>query len=233
MSYSNQTTQNKSFIKRNSHLKRFNVLANLINLKDEDIFLDYGTGNGYLLTLLATNQPNAEIVGYDPIDWIFEELRDNINTSGFKNIKACKKLSDIETLKFNKINCSEVLEHFSESKQIEHIKTMCNLLDDNGSLFFSVPIETGLTALIKNIVRVATNQRHSNFSVKNVLRSVFYLKVDRKNDEYINSHIGFNHKEFEKLLINQNLVITKTAYSPFNFLKGFLNSQVFYVLKKY
>jgi cyclopropane fatty-acyl-phospholipid synthase-like methyltransferase len=53
MSYSSQTINNKFFIKRTTHLKRFEVTKKLIDLKETDTYLDFGTGNGYLLKLLA------------------------------------------------------------------------------------------------------------------------------------------------------------------------------------
>jgi len=64
------------------------------------------------------------------------------------------------------------------------------------------------------------------------MKSIFAIKTDR-NDEggYIFTHVGFNHKLLEKTFVKKNLKIIRKEYSPFKYLFGFLNSQVFYVLK--
>ena len=64
-------------------------------------------------------------------------------------------------------------------------------------------------------------------SLKNIIMSLFYLKIKRPSKKYNNSHIGFNYLNFMKFLRKQNIEIIDTSYSPFNFLKGFLNSQIF------
>lgn len=60
--YEDLTTNNKYFIKRFSHSKRFEMALQLLDFKTTDKFLDYGTGDCYMIKLLektANNLPNS------------------------------------------------------------------------------------------------------------------------------------------------------------------------------
>ena len=63
-------------------------------------------------------------------------------------------------------------------------------------------------------------------TLNNLLKSIFRKKIDRGNKKYIKSHIGFDYIELKKILEN-HFSIKNISYSPFNILKGFLNSQIF------
>lgn len=232
MSYSNQTINNKSFIKRFSHKGRFDVALSLLNVNSNDCILDFGTGDGYLLQLIANNKSVKEIVGYEPVPEMFKELETNINSIATNNISVINSLDDILHKKFNYVICLEVLEHFSKKLQIEHIEAIKKLTDYTSIIIISVPLEIGLNALFKNIIRILVGQKQSNTSFKSVTKAVLGYKDNRQQSGYINSHVGFNHKTLEELFKKNNLKIIKKHYSPFKYLFGILNSQIFYVLKR-
>jgi len=232
MSYLKQTINNKSIIKKFSHRKRFKVATKLFNLKANESILDYGTGNGYLLITLAELYPESNIYGYEPIDSMFKELQVEIINSGLKNIQVVDNLEEVGNMSFDFVSCFEVLEHFSDSTLQNHILAIKNLVSNTGEIVISVPIETGLSSIFKNSVRFFVKQQHGNSSFKNIIRSVFSLPINRNDTEYINSHIGFNYKNLEQVFKNERLQLKSKHYSPFKFLYGMLNSQVFYCLKK-
>ena len=97
----------------------------------------------------------------------------------------------------------------------------------NSKLIISVPIEVGLSSLLKNLARIAISQTHSNTNFFNIIKSLLYLEIERPNKKYNDSHIGFNYLNFIKFLNKENLEVINLSYSPFNFMKGLLNSQVF------
>ena len=46
------------------------------------------------------------------------------------------------------------------------------------------------------------------------------------------SHIGFDFNTVEKLILNNNFKILKKYYSPFDYLGFWLNSQIYWLIKK-
>lgn len=229
--YANQTIRNKSFIKKYSHLKRFELAIQFINLEPNNYILDFGTGDGFLLTCLAKKNNTLNLYGYDPVTSMIDELATNIKKNDFKNITTTCDLETIASIKFDTICCLEVLEHFSRENQTQLLIQMKNLLAKNGRLLISVPIETGISSLVKNSIRVLLGQQHKNTSFKTVFKSIFSLKIDRNEENYIYTHIGFNHKILEIVFQENSLKIEKKYYSPFPYFLGFLNSQVYYILK--
>jgi len=64
----------------------------------------------------------------------------------------------------------------------------------------------------------------------NIMKSILRKKINRGNKKYYNSHIGFDYFELKKIL-ESNFIIKDISYAPFNILKSFLNSQIFFVCK--
>jgi len=232
MSYSKLTINNRSFIKKVSHKKRFDVSQKLIERYTKDSILDFGTGDGYLLTQLAKDNLNLQIHGYEPLEYMFNELQENVNTSGSKNINISMTLDNNKDASFETVCCFEVLEHFTTDAQKTHLQAIKKLLKPNGTLIISVPLEIGLSSLLKNSIRILVKQRHSNTTFKSIMRAFFGRSIKRTQTGYIYSHIGFSHKDLETIFREEGLTILKKSYSPIPWLYGLLNSQVFYVLKK-
>lgn len=232
MSYAKFTRDNKSKIKKFSHQKRFDVAIKLIDLEPEESLLDFGTGDGYLLEKLFYTTQNRNLYGYDPIDFMYDELQQTISKNNLNSIKITNNLSAFNHKTFNVVSCLEVLEHFSEKEQRSRILEIKNFLKDDGRIIISVPIETGLPSLLKNIIRFFIKQGKEGGTIKNTLKSFLGLKIERQKEGYIYTHVGFNHKNLEKLFKECGLKTVKKEFSPFKFLYGTLNSQVFYILNK-
>ena len=232
MSYSNQTINNKSSIKRFTHIGRFNVALALLDFKKTDTLLDFGTGDGHMLQLINQTISIKKLIGYEPVSEMYDELVKNINQNESNSIQVINNLKAVSTLQFNYVTCFEVLEHFSKENQDKHIKDIIKLTSNDGTIIISVPLEIGLTALFKNSIRFLLGQKHSNTNLKTISKAMLGLKDSRTQAGYINSHVGFNHNDLECVFKDNNLRIIKKQYSPFKYLYGLLNSQIFYVLKK-
>jgi 2-polyprenyl-3-methyl-5-hydroxy-6-metoxy-1,4-benzoquinol methylase len=226
--YANLTIKNSSFFKRLSHKKRFQKALDLVKLSDTFSLLDFGTGDGYFLTLLK-QKTNASIVGYEPIADMFEQLENTIsnNNNNIGLIDDLKKTVE----KFDIVYCLEVLEHFSSENQSRLLNQIKDKLKEQGKIIISVPVEVGFGSFIKNILRISIKQVERDTNTRNIFKALFYKPVKRAEEKgYIFSHIGFNYKKLEKVFVKENLQILKKEYSPFNFLRS-LNSQIFYVLE--
>ncbi|MGV6832301.1 MAG: class I SAM-dependent methyltransferase [bacterium] len=230
MSYKELTTHNRSFIKRFTHSKRFKLVKSFANCTEHDTVLDYGTGNGELFLTLKSVQLKQKYA-YEPIPHMYDELINHLAEHKISNVKCVLNLEEADGL-FTKIFCLEVLEHFNAEQQKGHLTKMLNLLEANGELIISVPIEVGFAAFVKNSLRILIGQRPENLNFKTLLKVLFGMPIERKQGDYIFSHIGFNHKRLEEVFKHLDLKITKKRHAPIPLLAGILNSQVLYKLKK-
>lgn len=226
--YSELTTSNTSFIKRFSHSKRFTTAIKILNFRSNDKFLDIGTGDGYFLKLV-NEKKIKKIVGYEPDNKMFKVLKKNLYYS--KNI-ILKKYLVKDSGPFNKISCLEVLEHLRLNDQKKIFKLIKKNSTNKSIILIGVPIEIGLSGFIKNLIRILLRQSHENTSVINIFKSLFNLKIKRRNSKYIKSHIGFDFSTVEKLILSNNFKILKKYYSPFHYIGFWLNSQIYWLIKK-
>lgn len=226
--YSDLTTSNKSFIKKFSHSKRFLTAIKILNFKSNDKFLDIGTGDGYLLKLVSRKKIQ-KIIGYEPNSKMFKELKKNFYNK--KDI-ILKQNIENESNSFTKISCLEVLEHLGLKDQNKIFKIIKKNSTNSSIILIGVPIETGLSGFIKNLIRILLKQTHENTSFINVFKSLFNFKIQRKKSKYIDSHIGFDFNTVEKLILSNNFKILKKYYSPFNCFGIWLNSQIYWLIKK-
>ena len=154
------------------------------------------------------------------------------NQKNFKNINLITNKNKLKKNFYDVIIVNEVLEHLPNKKIFEVIKIIKYITKKNSTIIISVPIEVGFSSLIKNSIRIFFNSIHEGLTFKNLIKSIFIQKISRGNKKYFKSHIGFNHYELKEILENHFSIIS-ISYTPFNFLKNFLNSQVFFICKLY
>ncbi len=222
--YADLTIRNKSLLKRFSHGSRVRIGLELLEPVSDDRILDYGTGDGLFLSRIRSANKSCRVVGYEPMPEILEGLKGSSveivnDTSGFAGT-------------FNKICCLEVLEHLTEAGQRREIEEMKRLLADGGQIIVSVPIEVGISSLLKNVARFLLHQSHGNTTFKTILCSLLGVRFHRGEAEYIHSHMGFYYRDLERLLSASGLKISKKVFSPIPVLGRMVNSQVFVVLKR-
>jgi len=229
MSYRELTTHNRSFIKRFTHGKRFKLAKSFANCTEQDLVLDYGTGNGELFLALKSTLLRKKYA-YEPISHMHQELTKHLADNKIADVKCLLNLDNVDSL-FTKIFCLEVLEHFNAEQQKDHLRKMLSLLEAHGELIISVPIEVGFAAFVKNSLRILIGQRPENLNFKTLFKVLISAPIERKQGEYIFSHIGFNHRRLEEVFEGLNLKIIKKRYAPIPLFGGLVNSQVLYKLK--
>lgn len=199
-----------------SHGARFRTAVKLIDAQPGQSILDYGCGNGRLLKLL----PHGNLTGYDPVAQ---------NLNGFRAVSSTLQLAPAS---FDTISLCEVLEHVSANERETILADCYRLLKPDGKLIVSVPIEVGLSALVKNLARwFKVRPLETDMTFGNVLRSTFYLPINRFDYGGFFGHMGFHYADLEKQ-IREKFRIERKTFSPLPFGPLF-NSQVFYVLTKH
>jgi 2-polyprenyl-3-methyl-5-hydroxy-6-metoxy-1,4-benzoquinol methylase len=228
MAYNERTTNSPSKLKRFSHSRRFLFAVRLLNPEARDRILDYGTGDGHLLTLLRETDARASLVGFEPIPEMGEELSAQLN--GAQSIKIVSDLTFCEPHSFGKIACLEVLEHLQEEDIETALVNMKALLAPGGTLIISVPLEIGPSAIVKNVVRFTLGQAEEDMSVSTLTRSLLGMKVSRKLYGNTYGHMGFDYRRLEKIFLGAGFQIKRKTFSPFPILRSTINSQIYYLL---
>jgi 2-polyprenyl-3-methyl-5-hydroxy-6-metoxy-1,4-benzoquinol methylase len=227
--YKSLTTENRSSLKRYSHKKRFEIAQEILQIRPSNKILDYGAGDGYMLLRIC--EGGAEACGFEPDPSLAAEAIARLQG----HQEAIHIVHDVQELPdgcFDRICCLEVLEHLPHRILIEALSQMRRLLKPGGFCVVSVPIETGLSGLAKNIVRLLLRQSHQGTTFASLWRIALGRKIERESGvSYISSHLGFDHNELERLLLAQGWKVESRRYSPWPLLKSVLNSQVFFVIK--
>ncbi len=228
--YSSYTYNSSSFIQRWVHIKRFSDAIRLLDICETDRLLDYGCGDGWLLKRIREKCNNIELLGFEPVEDLFTQA---INNADGTNIKVVKDIIGVSG-SFTKISCLETCEHLPQPELDKLLENIKRLLSPIGSVLISVPIETGLPALIKNGYRILKKEKKHNLSLNRFFRTLIGLPVERIIGElepgirYYYSHVGFNHSVFERKL-TENFRIVKRSFSPFGIGLYCFNNTVSYI----
>ena len=226
--YDSYTINSPSLIKRFTHQVRYKTSVDLI-LKNAKRILDYGTGSGRVLGLIAPLMPDTEIFGYEPFIEFVNQAK-TLNEKN-KNVKIVSDLGDLNDKKFETISCFEVFEHLTEELQLKIIEDVKMLLEPTGRFIVSVPIETGISSVLKNFTRWIIGAPHSR-NFRDILKAAFNKPIKRNfKAGWVGSHVGFKTTDLEKLFVENGLEIENIVYSPINILKSICNSQKFYILR--
>lgn len=227
--YSRMTYNNRWRVKRWSHGVRFQVALDLAKRFKPEVTqaLDYGAGDGYFAQILRRSFPASEVTTFDPSAIMEVAIRNKAD--GDHNIRV---ISNPESLRgpFDIIFCLEVLEHLQDEEIVRILARWREILRKDGVVIVSVPIETGLGGAVKTGVRMSIGEGHvGRYSSAQICKAILGGKIDRGQDSYIDSHVGFSHKRLIKLIERENIIVRKTRYSPLRW-AGPINSQCFWVL---
>lgn len=229
--YNTYTYNSPLTIQRWVHNKRFEDAIELLAIKADDKVLDYGCGDGRLLELINDRKLSSTLAGYEPAEDMYKQALAKLD-SAIHIEKEFNLLGE----GFNKIACLETCEHLPPGELNELFYRIRRLADENALIIFSVPIETGIPAMIKNLYRKIRNDKKDQMSWLDYFKTIFGIKVERidspisKNMDYYFSHVGFSHRRFTREL-QRYFSVKRTRFSPINSLKNFGGNTVFYICK--
>ncbi len=232
--YLKGTTNSLNLLRRYAQRKRIRKGVELCKPDTANCsLLDFGCGSGFFLEELLRSYPQAfeRVTGYEKFPSTY--LKQSTVKANLI-LKEEEFLHHIETIQYDIVTCFEVLEHCHRDTQKEILGYLSQALKPNGKFIVSVPIETGLPALIKNIFRFRWNKkrRFAGYNFKNILLTTLgKTDIPYRETEGFLTHMGFDFRKLEKLF-EENWKMERKLYSPFKGLPYFFNSQVFYELGK-
>jgi 2-polyprenyl-3-methyl-5-hydroxy-6-metoxy-1,4-benzoquinol methylase len=230
--YEDYTINSKNPLARYAHRTRLRIATQMVAQHSTQSLLDYGCGDGTFIETFKSAKIECDVVGFEP----YMEAK-----SGKLLIHIYQKWQEVinhaeDNKLFDTVVCFEVMEHFSEVRQKEHLMNIKSILSEDATIIISVPIEKGLGSFVKNLRRVAISYKGNEavYSLKNILCSILGIKTKemieiRNKIDYL-PHMGFYFNEFEALL-RELFVIECVMLSPFPYFSSHINSQVFYKLR--
>jgi SAM-dependent methyltransferase len=228
--YQEYTYQSPFFVKRWLHQKRYRDSLRVLGLTRSDTLLDYGCGDAYFLRMCARVVPAGNLCGYEPDRGMFNEAAATVQGTGITVVNTLEALSGTV---FTRVTCLETAEHMVGGELTVLLTNLHRFVAQGGRILVSVPIETGLPALCKNTFRILIGHMPDNLTAANFVKMVAGVPTQRStpavraHGQYIYSHMGFNHQQFEQQL-KEHLSIEDKHYSPVDFLGSGLNNIAFY-----
>lgn len=230
--YAQHTAASASAIKRFSHGRRFEFGRRLLDLQRNDRFLDFGSGDGYFLRIVADLHP-ALITAFEPPGGMVAELAQTCaELAPEANVQWTTDAASLEAGAYTKASIFEVLEHLPAQPAFTALAHIRRALAPSGRLVVSVPVEIGPVGLFKNLYRILKSEKHDGMNVANMTRAFFALPVDHAATDYIFSHVGFDFRKVRELIRASGFLIEEEHCSPFDAGGWLINSQVFFVCTK-
>jgi len=234
IAYDRQTVANPSLIKRLSHRARFDFAVELLAPAPGMVILDYGTGDGLLLSYLARTCPEATYVGFEPVAEMSEQAR-ILLTDTHTPATLLTERGQLQSVRCQRLSCMEVMEHLDEEPMAQAFADFRQVLAPGGKLLISVPVEIGLSALAKNLVRWGNRQTQEGTSLRTVAAATLgrTARIPRTSRwGYIDSHLGFDYRQLRQRVGLEGFVIERQTFGPLPWLGAALNSQVFWLCRR-
>lgn len=232
-------------ILRFSHQARFNKACDLVSAYKANTILDYGCGDGTFLLFVDKLFKRKVGIEINPLD--IQNLQKRFHDlKSFQFIHLNEKLNE----QFDIVTCLEVLEHCSEENiekiLVDILKHYCG---KDGHIIISVPKETGLTMIGKQLVRrflalkkTGTYEYSEWYTFTEFFRMLFATsstQIERKSHEMELGGIKFiayGHKGFNWKILKQKIEahfeIEKIEFSPQLLPFGLIASQVWFVCRQ-
>ncbi|MBK1988956.1 class I SAM-dependent methyltransferase [Sphaerospermopsis aphanizomenoides BCCUSP55] len=228
-----------------SHSSRFQTTKKLLEIYvgSNSKLLDYGCGDGTFLQIVS--HLVSEAVGTDIAEGQIYNCQQRFSGETKIKFSHIKELSSQQSVSyFDTAVCMEVLEHCLAEQVEKIIKDLNRLVKPEGIIIISVPIEIGLSLLIKQITRrIAGYLRQGEYdksiepySLTELLQMIFATKSSSiKRPVYGDESPYHGHKGFNWRLLREELSktykIEHTCFSPLGWLGGFFSSQVFLICR--
>ena len=206
------------FIKFYAYIPMVHTLK-LANFSKQFIILDLGCADGPFLPTL--NYYTEKTVGID-LDKESLALANILIKDNYYKLKKVDLLNSnglflpFKDESFDLIFCLEVLEHVENTLQA--IKEILRVLKINGVLVCSLPIEIGMSLLIRTILGKLLKFKRPQYKFKEIIKIVLLKKPGRR-DKFM------DHKNFDWRPVKREIAScfknSKIYFAPLNYLRNF------------
>ena len=227
-SYDRETIASPNPLVRFSHTARHSRSERMIAalLPDGGSYLDYGSGNGELLSRLSRSAPNIQLFGLEPF------MKSRVDT-GELPYTLFTALDDVGDQKFDVISAFEVLEHLNDENFAIFCAAAERLLKPGGALVISVPIMQGPVLIPKYLNARFVKRSSWRYSISELVKaSVFLGEVPRgATGAHYETHKGFSWRKLRTAL-SAKFDLAAEEFSPAPKLWWGFNSQWFATFRR-
>jgi 2-polyprenyl-3-methyl-5-hydroxy-6-metoxy-1,4-benzoquinol methylase len=171
-----------------------------------DSYADVGCSNGYVTAIIGERLRPNRIVGFDHAEGHLERARREHPGIEFRLIDLNRPLPAGHEA-FDLVTCFETLEHVGNLEQA--IANLWAMTRPRGTLFLTVPIESGARGLVKFLIKVGLFRYSLNELPPRRRRTLSYVGALAANRNLASfrdrrhgwgTHFGFDWREVERLL---------------------------------
>ncbi len=225
-----------------SHSRRFATALTLVRSFSNKRILDYGSGDGTFLALaMMADSPPSAAVGAELLDTMIDDCRARYSSEPRLSFVRVASLDSPEHAnRYDAVFCMEVLEHVFDWEP--ELARMSRLLTPGGTLVVSVPVETGVPVLVKQVVRTIAGWRKighypgtTSYSWSELVSAVFAGRTQHVKRPVFDfgggpahDHKGFNWRVLHERL-KQQFDVTDVVASPYSWLGPRLATQVWFI----
>lgn len=206
------------FIPHKFRLKKILRIISKCNFQNDKMsYLDIGCSNGYITNIISESLKCSYTKGID-------HNIENLNVAKrlhphieFKFINL-NILLNSQKEKYNLITCFETLEHVGNLKNaLLSILTFAH--EERSLILISVPIEIGFWGIIKFLSKMLYGYKLDELS--DDISTLFYFKdliLNKNISKYRNNrdgwgtHFGFDYRQVDEILINDNIPFKTINY---------------------
>ena len=232
-----------------SHSSRFATARQLAAPHAGARLLDYGCGDGTFLALVHDLFPEALGVDADPVQIAGCAQRlASLDHLSFVPVHALA--AEEHSGRYGVVACMEVLEHCPVDVQHQVVDDLARVCAPRGTVIVSVPIEVGPALAAKQSARAfaaarglseyASRERYTFAELARMVlagagtaipREETFVDLDDGTSLRFTGHKGFNWRSLQRI-IETRFVVEHRQCSPMPVLGTWLNSQVWFVLRR-
>lgn len=210
------------------HIIRLRAICAFLreNKVSSESYADIGCSNGYLTNIIARYIKANNVIGFDHSKNILD-ARTTYPQYNFKYINL-NEVTDIQE-QYQFISCFETLEHVGNWKN--GITNITNYCAEEGKILITIPVEIGLLAALKNIVKLTIYRDDFPLPVTKA-RYIWSVLLCKDVSKYrlpaegYGPHFGFDYRQIEKF-------IKENHGSSFDIkCSNKLNTRFIYMIKK-
>jgi SAM-dependent methyltransferase len=235
--YADITRNDRSSVKRFLQRRRLADALSLVQSGEPPkTIIDFGAGDGELCRLVADRFPESKVICYEPTPSLRQEAA--VLLSDVPSVMICASIAELPIAEADLLFCMEVFEHLPARQTEDALAAICRLLSPDGVAVIGVPVEVHAPAIAKGLFRMTRRYGAFDANAKNILRAAAGRPpCDRPIIEihdgapYHQPHLGFDHRRLRRQL-EGNFSIFRTVGSPAKYLPAWLNSEVYFLVKK-
>lgn len=198
--------------------------------------VDYGGGDGALLSAAGELWPRARLVCFEPAPQLADQARALLACVG--RAQVVQGEADLVDGSADLLFCTEVFEHLPPAETARALDEIERVLAPGGRAVIGVPVELGPPALGKGLFRLA--RRPGEFDGRpGVIASAAAGRPPAPRPQaeispgraYYPHHAGFDHRPLAAELARR-FILERRAGSPFPALPAWLNSELYLRVRK-